>query len=104
MPEAPCTLNVEVRPYLVTGLARQDVTLYFNGYRLGFWRLERDQGAHLQAVIEPEFWFNRARGAVGTCTWHLPNSTRPSSLSPVQDHRLLGICFQSMTLAAKRSP
>ena len=103
-PETACILTMEVRPYLVAGLAQQDVTLFFNGHRLGFWRLDRDGGYHLASTIEPEFWLNRPHGASGTCTWHLPNSTRPSALSPVQDHRLLGLCFQSMTLATKRLP
>jgi len=103
-PETACILTVGVRPYLVAGLAHQDVTLFFNGYRLGFWRLDRDEESQLSSTIEPEFWLNRVPGAAGTCTWHLPNSTRPSALSPVQDHRLLGLCFQSMTLAPRRLP
>jgi hypothetical protein len=101
-PDAPCILTVEVRPYLVTGLAHQDVTLFFNGHRLGFWRLDKDESTQLTSVIEPEFWLHRGAGATGTCTWHLPHSTRPSALSPVQDHRLLGLCFLSLTLAPRR--
>jgi len=91
-------LTVEVRPHLGPGLPRQDVTLYFNGFRLGFWRLERLDGFRLTTEIEPEFWFGREGGAWAKCTWHLPNSTAPSALAPTQDHRLLGLCFQSLAL------
>jgi hypothetical protein len=90
--------SVEIRPHLGAGLPRQDVTLYFNGLRLGFWRLERLDGFRLTAEIEPEHWLPREGGAWAKCTWHLPYSTAPSALAKTQDHRLLGLCFQSLAL------
>jgi len=97
-PSAALQLTVEVRPHLGPGLTRQDVTLYFNGFRLGFWRLERLDGYTLSAEIEPEFWLKRDGIAWGKCTWHLPNSTMPSTLARTEDNRLLGLCFQSFGL------
>jgi hypothetical protein len=101
VPNAVYKLIFEARPHLAPGLERQDVTLYFNGHRVGFWRLEESGGVTLEADIEPEFWFKRQGVAVGKCTWHLPNSTKPSDIKETQDNRLLGLCFQSMMIARK---
>jgi hypothetical protein len=100
-PETVCVLTIEGRPHLAPGLSRQDITLFFNGRRLGFWRLDRLEGFHLAAEIEPEFWLMRQRGVFGKCIWHLPDSTRPSAISGIQDDRLLGLCFQSITIGRK---
>jgi len=98
VPETACVLDVEARPHLAEGLPMQEATLYLNGFRLGYWRLDRLDGFRLTAVIEPEFWLKRQGGGYAKCTWHLPNSTRPSALTQTQDNRLLGICFQSIVV------
>ncbi|HQT46001.1 MAG TPA: hypothetical protein PLY97_02165 [Acidocella sp.] len=97
-PENPCTLLLEALPHLASGVAYQDVTFYFNGFRLGFWRLDTANSQVLEVIIEPELWFKRYGGGLGICTWHLPNSTKPSDISNSQDQRRLGLCFQSLTI------
>jgi len=93
-------LRVEGRPYLSARVPRQEITLYFNGARLGFWRFDRLEGALMEAVIEPEHWFSRADAAYGLCVFHIPESRRPHDIGEAADDRQLGFCFQSFTLAA----
>jgi len=101
-PTAPCVLSIEARPHLAPGLDHQDVTFYFNGYRIGFWRLNHLSGVILEAEIEPEFWLTRGSGAFARCNWHLPDSVIPSEVTSIRDDRQLGLCFQSMTLTRPR--
>lgn len=101
LPDTTCILQTEVRPHLGAGVTRQDVTLYFNGYRLGFWRLDSLEAGRLEAEIEPEYWLKRSGGVFGKCTWHLPDSIRPREIANTQDDRLLGLCFRSITIARK---
>jgi hypothetical protein len=100
-PDFPCQLTIEARPHLAPGLSRQDVTFYFNGLRLGFWRLESPSLYMLETIIEPEYWLKRPGDTRGLCIWHLPGSTRPSDVSDAQDERLLGLCFLTLTLSRR---
>jgi len=102
-PDDICTLAVEGRAFVSAGVAKQDVSLFVNGYRAGFWRLTNEERFTLEAEIEPEMWLDRRSGALAKCVWHLPDSTRPSDISKVQDHRRIGFCFQSMTVLPRRS-
>jgi hypothetical protein len=102
LPEEPCTLAIEGRPYIATGLPRQDITLFVNGYRISFWRLLSADRIRLEAEIEPEMWLNRRGGALARCVWHLPDSTRPIDISDAQDERQIGFCFQSLLLQPRR--
>jgi hypothetical protein len=103
-PDFPCVLIIEAKPYLAPGLIRQDVTFYFNGLRLGFWRLDKPALAVLEVGIEPEYWLKRPGEALGLCAWHLPDSARPSDVSGAGDERLLGLCFQTLTLSRRPAP
>jgi hypothetical protein len=98
LPDAVCTLSIEGRPHLAGSIARQDVTLFFNGRRLAFWRLDRLDGYTLRADIEPEYFLRRHGGGFGKCAFHLPDSVRPCDVSAVADARRLGFCFQTLTL------
>ncbi len=100
MPAQRLHLRVEGRPYLSPRVPRQDITLFFNGARLGFWRIDRLDGALLEAAIEPEHWFGRADAAYGICVFHIPESRRPRDIGEAADDRQLGFCFQSFTLVA----
>jgi hypothetical protein len=101
-PETTCRLSIEGRAYIAVGLPRQDVLLYVNGFRAGFWRLTNIERCALEAEIEPEFWLNRRGGAVAKCVFHLPDSARPIDITDIQDHRRIGFCFQSMTVQTER--
>ena len=98
-PRAPCTLSFEGEPFLGKGCTRQDVVLYLNGFRVGFWRLAEPRTYRLAATIEPEHLFERDGAAVARCVWHLPDSVRPATLGRGTDTRELGFCFRTLTLA-----
>ena len=101
VPDSTCLLTLEVAPNLMPGVAHQDVTFYFNGLRLGFWRIEEIDQRSIEIEVEPEFWLKRNNGVLGKCTLFLPNSARPSDFSNSKDQRRLGLCFQSMKIAYK---
>jgi hypothetical protein len=100
MPASRILLRVEGRPYLNATVMRQDLAIYFNGCRLGFWRFVASDGVLIEAVVEPEYWFDRGGTASGTCVFHMPESRRPRDVGDAEDDRLLGFCFQSFMLAA----
>jgi hypothetical protein len=91
-------LTFEGEPFLGGDLRFQDVTLYANGFRIGFWRLHEVRTYILSATIEPEQFFERSGASVVTCLWHLPGSARPVNLGMGSDTRELGFCFRSITL------
>jgi hypothetical protein len=98
LPVIPLSLEVEGLPFIDQTLKRQDVTLYFNGHRIGFWRLHTMAKSCLHAEIEPEHWIVRSGHAYAKCVWHLPNSTRPCDITGVNDRREIGFCFQAITI------
>jgi hypothetical protein len=99
MPGRACTIIVRGAPYCPRAASQQDVTLFGNGFRLGFWRLLATSSDTLSAVIEPEQWVRRGDSARLSCLWFLPNSARPVDLGEVDDQRQLGFCFRSVQIA-----
>ena len=97
-PKKPCVLKVRGVPNLNDAIRLQDVTLYVNGHRAGFWRMEMRQTTALTARIEPEFWVERNGHGLARCVFHIPGSARPSESSGVNDKRQLGFCFQDLTI------
>jgi hypothetical protein len=98
-PEAPCRLTFEGEPFLNGDCKRQDVVLYVNGFRTGFWRLKEARTHSLSVTLEPEQIFNRGNKAFARCVWHLPDSVRPAELGLGADSRQLGFCFRSFLIA-----
>ncbi len=98
-PTHPCSLKIRGIPYLTDNIRNQDITLYVNGYRAGFWRLDARQTYLLVAAIAPEYWADRNGRGFAQCIWHIPGSARPSDTSGINDQRQLGFCFQEITLA-----
>ncbi len=97
-PTQNCALKIRGKPYLTDNIHSQNMTLYVNGYRSAFWRLDARQTYMLVAEIAPEFWFDRNGKSVAKCVWHLPDSAKPSETSTTNDRRQLGFCFQEITL------
>ena len=91
-------LSIEGTPFLGGTCNSQDVTLFVNGARVGFWRLRELKPYVLSATIEPEQILERNGKAVLTCVWHLPSSTRPVDVGLGKDTREIGFCFRSVTL------
>lgn len=92
-------LTVEAIPFISGSVTSQDVTLYVNGARIGFWRLRESKSFLLSGTIEPEQVFERDGKALLTCAFHLPNSAKPVDVGAGKDGRELGLCFRSITLA-----
>ncbi len=101
-PDFRCVLVVEGAPLVGPANPRQDITLYANGLRVGFWRLTSPRQAKLEALIEPGHW--RAQGMEGfiTLAFHLPNSLRLSTVQPDGDDRELGFCFRTLAIFPDR--
>jgi hypothetical protein len=97
-PAQACALKIRGVPYLTNSIHSQDITLYANGYRAGFWRIDSRQTHLLVAEIAPEFWVERNGKGVAKFVWHIPGSAKPSDSSGVNDKRQLGFCFQDITL------
>lgn len=77
----------------------QDITLFVNGFRIGFWRLRKAEVSLLSATIAPEQIAPRG-GKVGLqISWHIPFSVSPSTLGAGADSRELGFCFHTLSLS-----
>jgi hypothetical protein len=98
MPKGRCLLGFEGEPYIRPGCSKQDITLYVNGLRLGFWRLTDTVSYQLLAPVEPEQWLARGKEGLLHIIWHLPDSIQPASLGDGEDRRELGFCFRSFTV------
>jgi hypothetical protein len=99
LPTSPVTVAAEGVPYIFGDTNRQEITLFANGYRVGFWRLTERRQATLTAKIEPEQWFSRRGLGYLNLTWHLPGSARPSDLGDGADGRILGFAFRTFCLS-----
>lgn len=97
-PPHACALRIRGAPYLTENVHHQDMTLFVNGYRAAFWRLDARQTYLLVAEIPPEFWHERSGKGFAKFVWHIPGSVRPSESAGITDRRLLGFCFQEITL------
>ena len=91
-------LKIKGIPYLTDNIHHQDMTLFVNGHRAGFWRLDSRQVFMLVTEIPPEFWYDRNGKGLANLVWHIPGSVRPSETSGTNDKRQLGFCFQEITL------
>jgi hypothetical protein len=77
----------------------QEVTVFGNGYRIGFWRLRQRTETTLAVALEPEWWLVRARRATMRLSFYLPDSVRPKDIADGTDGREIGFCFRSLCLA-----
>lgn len=97
-PVARFGLIVMGEPYVSRVRPIQELTLYGNGYRVAFWRLNGRTETALTSVLEREWWFEREGYATMRLMFHLPNSARPKDLNDGQDGREIGFCFRSICL------
>jgi hypothetical protein len=95
----PLRLSIEGSPFIGGNCTFQDITLYVNGMRVGFWRLRDTKSYILSATIEPEQVLERNNKALLSCAWHLPRSARPADIGLGRDTRELGFCFRSATVS-----
>jgi hypothetical protein len=91
-------LTFEGEPFLPIEVGLQDIALFANGFRIGFWRLRETKTYALSATIEPEQFFVRDEYSLLRLSWHIPRSVRPADIGLGLDTRELGFCFRSLTL------
>ena len=97
-PTRACTLRIRGTPYLTDDIHHQDMTLFVNGHRAAFWRLDSRQIHSLVTEIPPEFWHEANGKGFAKFVWHIPGSVKPSETSGISDRRQLGFCFHEFTL------
>jgi hypothetical protein len=97
-PRGRTILAIEGVPLIVPACPKQDITLYINGWRLGFWRLTQANSVRLQVLVEPTHWHGHGADGLLVATWHLPDSLRLSTLTSDGDDRELGFCFRTLAL------
>jgi len=97
-PDFRCVLVIEVVPLINAAAAKQDVTFFGNGLRLGFWRLTTEEPAQLEALIEPKCWRLQDGAAILDLAVNLPDSLRLSRIQSNGDDRELGLCFRTLAL------
>lgn len=90
---------IEGEPYVVPAHPKQDVTIYINGHRAGFWRLTGRGENVLRVDIAPEWWVTRDEQAVLKVVVHLPDSVRPADIGIGDDGRRLGFCFRGLRIS-----
>ena len=98
----PVELTVEVEPYVTRQNPVQELTLYANGARAGYWRLSQRDVTPLTAWIDPGWWRDLNDRAVLRLVFHMPQSISPAELGECNDLRQLGLSFRSIVLMPSR--
>lgn len=96
----PTVLVLEGEPYVTPAQPTQDLTIYFNGARVGFWRMNERKDQMLRAEIDPEWWHRHGSRLLAHVVFHLPQSVRPADIGDGKDVRSLGFCFRTLLLEA----
>jgi hypothetical protein len=96
-------LAIMGEPYVTRARPLQEVTMFGNGYRLGYWRMNARVETVMMVPLEPEWWLSRGTKALMRLTLHLPNSVRPCDINDGQDGRELAICCRSLCLRSMTS-
>ena len=97
-PKQTCRIRVEGRAYTHQDVPCQEMTMYVNGLRLGWWSISDPAPQVLDVIVEPEQWLVRDNMALARIAWYIPTSVRPCDLSVDGDERQLGFCFHSITV------
>jgi hypothetical protein len=93
-------LLVEGAPLIDKKYPKQEITLYVNGFRVGYWNLDDRKPQILTSFLEPEQIFWRGELGYAKCVWHMPNAVRLSEVQDSTDSRQLAFCFHSITMRA----
>ena len=76
-----CRITFEGKPFLPVDVSMQDIVLFVNGFRIGFWRLREAKAYDLSAIIEPQQFFRRDEYSLLKFVWHIPRSVRPADIA-----------------------
>lgn len=85
-------------PYVTRVRPAQEVTLFGNGLRIGYWRMTQRAEITLAVPLEPEWWLARGSRALLRLGLHMPHSVRPKDIADGPDGRELGFCFRTLCL------
>ncbi len=92
-------LVIEGIPFISDEVRKQDLTIFVNGIRVGFWRFSSPERVVVEAPLP---WTTGLGKGLGEnklrLTFHLPDSVSPSELGKGDDIRRLGFCFYNITL------
>lgn len=96
-------LEIQAEPYVTRQNPVQELTLYANGARAGFWRFSKREVIRFSACIDPMWWREQGDRSVLRLVFHMPQSVAPNDIGDGQDMRQLGFSFRSLTLIPTRS-
>jgi hypothetical protein len=96
--EGAFELAVEGVPLINSKNPSQEITLYANGFRVGYWKLDEYKAQLLTVDVEPEHIFWRGKIGYVKCVWFMPNSVRLSEIQNGDDSRQLAFCFRSILI------
>lgn len=97
---AALDIIIEGVPLVNDKCPSQEITLFANGFRIGYWRLRESKPYSLTAQIEPEQIFWRDKVGYVKCVWFMPNSVRLSEIQDSTDTRQLAFCFRSIQIGS----
>jgi hypothetical protein len=98
----PMTMTITGHPFVKPQHPLQSITVYANGYRLGFWRLKTEEVAYLTIVVQPEHWLRRRGHFVMNLVFSMLESVVPSEIGVGTDMREIGFCFNSIKFSSVR--
>jgi hypothetical protein len=95
-------LEIEAEPYITRQNPTQELTLFANGARAGFWRISNRDVTRMTAWIDPMWWREHHERAVLRLVLHMPQSVSPRDLGDGEDLRQLGFSFRRIGLVQSR--
>jgi hypothetical protein len=94
----PAELVISLEPYVTRQNPFQELTLYANGARAGFWQFSRREVESISAWIDPFWWRELHDRAVLRLVLHMPQAVCPREIGDGEDMRKLAFSFRSITL------
>jgi len=98
LPASGVRAEFVLEPFIGEGIEAQDLTVFANGFRLGFWRVK--SRAEFSCLVELyPFQLVSVEGiARADFAFHSPGSVSPVEAYDNPDERLLGFCFRRLVL------
>jgi hypothetical protein len=94
-----CVVEFSGTPFLHGGVDHQEIYLYINGFRMGYWRLTESKDYALTVKLEAEQLFRRGEFSTMKCVWFFPGAVKPVDMGINADSRALAFCFRSITIS-----
>ena len=94
----PMELAISLEPYVTRQNPFQELTLYANGARAGYWQFSRREVETITAWIDPFWWRTHHDRAVLRLVLHMPQAVCPREIGDGEDMRKLAFSFRSIAL------